>query len=72
MKHYLAYDRDCFGKLIWHEFDSKAEAEVFAEVIDMKFIEVEDKIYDKTEIMKAVNEYLRKKKKHIKIAGGSQ
>ena len=72
MKHYLAYDRDCFDKLIWHEFDSKTEAEAFAELLDMKFLEHEDKTYDNTEIMKAVNDYLRKKKKHIKITGDTQ
>lgn len=70
MKHYIAYDKDCFDKLVWHEFNSKAEAEAFAELLDMKFLEHDDRIYDNTEIQKAVTDYLTKRKKHIEVTGG--
>ena len=67
---FYAYDKDCLGKLIWHEFNSKAEAEVFAELLDMQMLEHNDNEYDETKIYKGINDYLVKKKKHIEIKGG--
>jgi len=67
MEHHVAYDHDCLGRLIWHEFKTKAEAEVFAEVTQMKAYTYQDNTYDMSKINEAINKYLNKKTKHIKI-----
>ena len=69
MQHHVVYDHDCLGRLIWHEFDTRAEAEVFAEVTQMKTYTYQDNTYDTGKISEAVNDYLNKKTKHIVVGG---
>jgi len=68
MRRYFAYSREWNDEVLIQEFNTKQEAEVFAEVCDMRYACVNDSIEEriKTATEKQVAKYQDKKIKHLK------
>ena len=68
MKRYFACSKEWNEEMLIHEFNTKQEAEVFAELCDMTYISVNDGVEKRINdaIKKQVAKYQNKRIKHLK------